>query len=365
MGRTFSDRTGFIAQSSCSHHPSGREDDRSEKPEFAAPQSHADPSALSTSRKSVQVFLAIFIGTLALYLALVILVDPYDSGRFPTPMPAGTPSEKVAILNLSRGRDPRFNSVVLGNSRAVMIDPGKLSQGTPFRFVQLAVEGATVRDQMTFLRWFERHHPAVEAIVLESDQGWCERDLELTHSPDFPSGLYARSDFDYLRAALNLKSFNIMLQRLAYAFHWRPAVDPAHFISIEAKYPWKFDANGHAAWHKTRIAGVPQARDLPALRLLSEALSELRHQPAIVLWLPPYFATALPPTDTDEGQDLEACKEGLRAWARRRPNTVLLDFQLRTHASENPDNFLDVTHARRRLLASVEEEISATLGRLE
>src|SRR5262249_37596673 len=116
-------------------------------------------------RRCAWLFLVGCFGIVGLTLATVILIDPYDAGRFPTFMPAGTSTDLPSTLNISRGRDPRFDAVVLGDSRAVLVDAHQLSERTGFRFVQMAVEGATMRDQALYLRWFARHHSAVRAIT--------------------------------------------------------------------------------------------------------------------------------------------------------------------------------------------------------
>ena len=87
-------------------------------------------------------WLAVCIGALAagllLLFALVLLVDPYDSGRFGLlgieGVDDGTPD---------RDRQPctrcNFDSAVIGNSTAQMLKPAELSQATGLRFVQLYV----------------------------------------------------------------------------------------------------------------------------------------------------------------------------------------------------------------------------------
>ena len=41
----------------------------------------------------------------------------------------------------SRARDPQFDSAVIGNSTAQMLDPAELSRATGLRFVQLYLTG--------------------------------------------------------------------------------------------------------------------------------------------------------------------------------------------------------------------------------
>jgi len=308
-------------------------------------------------RRCVSLFLGACFGIVALTLAAVILIDPYDAGRFPTFMPAGTSTDLPSTLNVSRGRDPRFDAVATGDSRAVLIDAQRLSQGNSFRFVQMAVEGATMRDQALYLHWFARHHPGVRAIAMMVDLGWCERGRDFPHSRDFPAALYDDSVIKYLRATVNTTSLRISARRVSFALGWSPGIDPGRFVDIETRYPWHFDADP-PRWHKATGAFRPAVRHLPAMRLVEEELAQLPAQPPMVLWTPPHFITSQPPPDTEEGRDVESCKASLRAWAEQRPHTAFLDFRIDSALTRERDNFLDVNHPRRRLAAVVEDEIA-------
>jgi hypothetical protein len=50
----------------------------------------------SAWRRTALSWLAACGGALLLFFALLIVIDPYDSGRFPTFMPAGSPDERPA-----------------------------------------------------------------------------------------------------------------------------------------------------------------------------------------------------------------------------------------------------------------------------
>src|SRR5579871_473051 len=232
------------------------------------------------------IFLLGCFGTLGAILLAIIVVDPYDGGRFPTFMPAGTSTDLPSTLNISRGRDPRFDAINLGDSRAVLIDPQHLSDGTGFRFVQLAVEGATIGDQLVYLHWFARHHRGIRAIAMVTELGWCDRNPDVGHSSDFPSALYSDSVGEYLRATLNTTSVRMMARRLSYALGRTHGIDPEHFIDFSTKYPWHFQ--DPPAWHRSQ-GPIGPLHDLPAMRLLEEALSRLPSQPPLVMWMPPRY----------------------------------------------------------------------------
>lgn len=317
-------------------------------------------------RRIAATWLAAFLVPLVLLLLAVVLIDPYDSGRFPTFMPAGSPDQRPPTVGISRGRDPRFNAVLLGNSRAVLGDPRHISALTGLRFVEMAAEGATVRDEMARLHWFAHNRPRVAAIVVASDQNWCDPDPAMPDPPAFPYGLYGDSDLAYFKTALSVSSLVFAKERVLYALGRLPGVDPEGFVDIEEKYrnDWRLD-DAPVAWDHVSIEGPPAPVALPALALLESYLKQLPAATPVVLWMPPYYRNALPPLDTAVGRALASCKLTLRDWAQRRPRTRFVDFATDAPEAADRRNFLDRTHVSKRFMRLLEVEIAAAVNQVK
>jgi hypothetical protein len=107
------------------------------------------------------------VGTLGigglLLLAFMVVVDPYDSGKFGLLGIDGVDDRDTHTAVASLARDANFDSAIIGNSTALMLDPVELSRATGRRFVQLAVTGASPREQFAVLDFFLRHHPRAGA----------------------------------------------------------------------------------------------------------------------------------------------------------------------------------------------------------
>src|SRR4030095_13907913 len=129
---------------------------------------------------------------------LVILVDPYDSGRFGFIGIKGISEKSPRTANASRGRDPQFSAAVFGNSSGQLLKPTELSQATGVRFVQLTVPGTGPREQIGLLRWFVRHHARADALVIVTDPVWCTDNPALPILNPFPFWLYSNSPIEYL-----------------------------------------------------------------------------------------------------------------------------------------------------------------------
>ena len=69
-------------------------------------------------------------GNLAsLLFAFLIAVDPYDSGKFGFLGIDGVDDRNTPTASASRARDPHFDSAIIGNSTALLLNPDPLSRG--------------------------------------------------------------------------------------------------------------------------------------------------------------------------------------------------------------------------------------------
>ena len=150
--------------------------------------------------------------SLAVIYFLVLVLDPYDSGRMTNFAVSGVVDENPRTANASRGRDPNFNSVVIGNSRGQLVDPKRLSDATGLSFVQLTVPGVGAQEQLTLLRWFIQHHRQIGAVLLVADPVWCTQKLGPPASP-FPFWLYSESPCEYSLNILDTKALDLAWRR--------------------------------------------------------------------------------------------------------------------------------------------------------
>jgi hypothetical protein len=190
-------------------------------------------------RRCAIAFLAVFFGGIGSIYAFLLVVDPYDTGRFPTPLPPGVVDTGQRTANASRGRDPRFNATVFSNSRGQMLDPAKLSDMTGLSFVQLTTPGSGPKEHMTMMRYFVRHHPDAEAFALNVDERWCGHDPSLPVIFPFPFWLY-RGDLEYLAHPLSTRIFATAQNRIKLAMGWVTPSDPRGYTDYETGRVWNF-----------------------------------------------------------------------------------------------------------------------------
>src|ERR1700712_1545763 len=93
---------------------------------------------------------ALAIGAVLLF-AVMIAIDPYDTGKIGWLGIDGIECRDTHTATASRTRDSQFDSAIIGNSTAQMLNPAELSRATGLRFVQLYLTGGSPRPQLAVL----------------------------------------------------------------------------------------------------------------------------------------------------------------------------------------------------------------------
>jgi hypothetical protein len=354
--------------------------------------SEAEPDRTTSTegvwRRFALAYLGVFAGVIGVVYAFIIVVDPYDSGRFPglglrglldglarsghaaagRPAQSGTAGfgdtdTSQRTVNVALGRSPRFNAAIFGNSHGQLLSPQRLSQVTGLDFVQLTVPGANVREQLAMMRWFMNHHLEAGALVLALDERWCVTDPALPLRSPFPFWLYSDSNLVYLANALSTRTLRDGFRRLASAGGGPPSIDG--YSDYEVGKAWSFKpgkpapAEGFPARDERPFRREP---DFPGLILLDALLGEIPAKTPVVIVLPPQFYTELPPAGTGGARFRDYCKWQIALRAERGAGSAFLDFLVDSAITRNPENFMDAEHYRTNVAKMIEAEIATALN---
>jgi hypothetical protein len=323
------------------------------------------PGKLSATERAYRrcaiAFVTVLYGGIGLIYAFLLVVDPWDTGRFPTPLPTGVADLERRTATASRGRNPRFDAAIFGNSRTYMLDPERLSQATGLSFVSLGTPAAGPQEEMQVTRYFLRFHPAAAAIVFSIDQQWCSHDPALPMRFPFPFWLY-RGDLEYLANLLSTRSLNAAQTRVRLALGRIAPADPRGFLDYEAGKVWDFHPEEPPS-PAPRVntlspaAAVTANTYFPALEAFDRLMAELPSKTRLVIMLPPLYHTRLPGPGTQEAADLAACKSALAERLGHRNGVALLDYLVDSPMVHDPENFMDVVHYRRPVARAIENAI--------
>ncbi len=327
------------------------------------PRAHVGDAGRRAWRRWLVVFCGVYFGAGALLFALLLLIDPYDTGRFPSLGIIGIGDRSMRTADASRGRDPRFNAAVIGNSTGQRLDPYRLSEGTGLRFIQLSIPQLGPQEQLVLMRWVMSHHPDYGALVIVTDPTWCSPDPDRPLENPFPFWLYG-GNLDYLANVVSAKALDRAAWRIQIAFGRRQAVDPVGFTDylrdgerqvVDPPPPVTPEALGE----------VPSLQQLPWIDRLHTFLANVPQSVRVLLVMPPVYFASLPRPGSKQATVIDTCKRALRQVVADRPRGNFLDFRIDLERTHDAADFVDVVHYRHGLANQVEDGIIATLRSYE
>jgi len=323
--------------------------------------------------------LTIVAGTLALLagtVALAYAIDPYDTGRSPLVEKPGVRPQGPRTANSSRGRDPAFDAMVVGNSRIQLLSPERLNAATGLNFVQLAVPGSGPKEHLTLIDWFLRHRrEAPKALVVSVDDLWCTSDPELTNDKPFPFWLYSSDPVEYAKGLVRFDTLEEIGWRIGYLLGLdRERARPDGYWDYEPEYIGlgyttnpvlrkRLQTDPYAGAKRFERDPLEGQRRFPAIERLKEVAAALPAETALVLVIPPTYKNLLPPPGTEKAFVTDACRAAVTAAAQVHPRTAVVDWRVDRPENRNPELFFDMQHYRQPIAQAVERDVARALRR--
>lgn len=309
--------------------------------------------------------LAACLGTLGLgallLLAVMIAVDPYDTGKFGLFGINGVDDRDTHTATASRARDPQFDSAIIGNSTAQMLNPADLSRATGLRFVQLYLTGGSPAEQLAVLDSFLRHHRQVGALVFAADPFWCSHRRAASRPGDFPYWLYDTNLVSYTARLMSWPAIEHAAQRITIGLGLRERRTPDGFFSYEDIWlPGTFrDTN------RPRDP-VPAADDadrgnFPEVAVLDAVVKRLPETVPVVIVVPPTLHTVIAKPDTPAAAEREACNRALQKVVAGRPHSNFINYRTDNAMTRDIANFADYIHYRPAVASKMAEGIAESI----
>ncbi len=309
--------------------------------------------------------LAVCFGTLAFGAALIILivlaVDPYDSGQFGWLGIEGVTDGNPRIANASRAHDPQFDSAVIGDSTAMLLNPTELSRLTGARFVKLTGYGLDPREQLAMLDFFIAQHQRIGAVVVVTDRPWCLRDPPPALSVAFPFWLYGGSSLDYAAHLFSWRGLAHVAQRSVIGLGWRKRENPDGYTDYEEIWPPGQFREMEVPDEMVPARAGKESDPFPAVAGLERVLKRLPTTVPLVLVMPPTFHTLVPRPGSVAAAENQACSDALKRVLDRRPRSNFIDFRVDNALTRDPANFADIIHYRAKIARRMEAGIAASV----
>jgi len=296
--------------------------------------------------------------------ALLLALDPLDSGHFALFGNYGVPRLVQRLTGASLGRQRDMDTALIGNSTVQLLEPARIDAASGHHTVLLSMPRTTPLEHLALADWFRRHHPGASfrALVLGIDASWCRGDGLLEIRDPFPFWLYSESRLDYVRGMLRLKSIEWAERKVKLLLGQATPARRDGYADFEVGRVWDAvrvkalrEADAEApplAAPRTNFAAVPRLRRFLAL---------LPATTRVVLIVPPRHRLALPPPGSALSTEQEACNAAYAALAVERPGTRLINFLGRSDMMGD-DDYWDLIHYRNQVARAMEPEIAAALA---
>jgi hypothetical protein len=302
---------------------------------------------------------ALGIGALLLF-AVMIAIDPYDTGRFGLFAIDGVDDRNTQTATASRARDPRFDSAVIGNSTAQLINPADLSRATGLHFVQLYLTGGSAREQLAVLDFFLRNHRRVGALVIVADPFWCGHQRVEPRPGEFAYWIYGRSSLAYAARLISWPAIEHVAQRISIGLGLRQRNNPDGFFSYEDIWlPGTFRETNRPR-DPAPVAAANRGI-FPDISLLDDVVKRLPADVSVVVIVPPTFHTTVAKPGTAEAAEREACNAAMQRIVAGRPHSNFINYRIENALTRDPANFADFIHYRPVIADRMVEGIVASI----
>ncbi len=325
---------------------------------------NSSTSIFSNWRRFLRVYIASAIGLGILVGIFIVMLDPYDTGRFSLLASHGIPEFTQSLTGASLGRQPQFNTALIGSSTLQLIDPAQI-KAKDVQAVSLAMLGTGPLEQLAMAQWFLDHHTGsnLKAFVFGIDERWCEANRPLTIAHPFPFWLYGKSNWDYLSNILQMKSLQSAGDKIRL-LKGKIKIAPADgYKDFSEGREWSHD--GFIKSQKETLKEMAELNpvvsppyDFAAVPLLKNFLAQLPSSAAVLLVVPPRYA---PDKTGPAAEQQVACEKAFETVIADRTHAHFLNFLERDELTSNEEDFWDHMHPRARIAHVMENDISNTL----
>lgn len=307
------------------------------------------------------------IGIGVIVAASLLVLDPYDTGRFALFGEHGVAKFGQRYTAASLARQPGFDAAIIGNSTIQLIDPARVGKASARRALSLVIPGTGPLEQISVADWLLHHHRDgdLRGLVVGIDDSWCRSDGKLVITNPFPFWLYAPSALDYAVHLIQLGSIEATSRKIKLLLGYAAAARSDGYNDYEIGRVWDAASAAqrlarHDGGETTAAPALPA--NFAAVPLLAQLLTRLPAETVVVLVMPPRHLSARPAQGSAAEAQAQACKERFAALISQRPHTQLLDFRLRPDMTERDEDYWDPVHYRAPIARKMEVEIAAALA---
>ena len=291
----------------------------------------------------------------------VAIVDPWDTLPLSPNLPRVPISTNARYSFPALARSQKFDSVVLGDSTARLLQPAALDPGFSARsfgarFANLAMNSATAYEQSRMLDLFLRAHPAPRVVIVAIDQAWCNDTLQRYTPRPFPEWMYRRNLWPAYLEILTPYAVQEAANQFAVMMGWkrrRYGLDGyTSFVPPDSAYDPARRDQAFLRWPPLDHTPAPATAtpQYPSLPLLAEMLRTLPATTRKILFFSPYQVDQQGAPGSVTAWRWAGCKREVADLARK-TGAEALDFMIPSSITSDRDNYWDPVHYRQAIAA--------------
>jgi hypothetical protein len=317
-------------------------------------------------------------GAMIVLVALVIVADPWRALPFSPPgdRPIMMAHQRFAYPGLLRGGT--YDSVVIGGSTAMLLDPRELGRAFGGRWANVTLEDGYPWEQERIARVFLEAVARPHAILFSVDTIWCAPDVSPTPSQlrRMPLWLYDGRPWTNIVNLLNERSIETSMRLVGHALGLvRPHIrDDGYYVFVGDDARWNLDQARRLIWGERGPRAIepvdPPAQvddaaraawAFPGLDKLEALVARIPPETRVVFAAMPIHVARQPRPGSAEAARDEACKERVARLAARR-GTALVDFRIPSVVTREDANYWDPLHYRAAIARRIEGALETALA---
>ncbi|MFZ0241430.1 MAG: hypothetical protein WAL90_07255 [Desulfobacterales bacterium] len=319
-----------------------------------------------------------FTGLFCAGYLFILLVDPYGM------LPVSFAFDRAPITAEQRffypglARKPRFDSAIIGTSTLRLLNPDDLNPLFEGRFINLAMNAASVFEQEAIFNVFLRYHPHPKTIVFGVDHVYFDRinyahQIGAVKAEHFPEWMYDEDPLNDL-PPYTWRTMQIALKQFkGITGMRRPKYrDDGYEDFTRTMFPQDMDkrretiygsaAAGERNAENLALQATPQTiktHEFPSIAHLDQMLSRLPDETLKLVVIPPFhiYHQARPGSAADiEWKDF---KQKVADVVCRHKNAVFLDFLIESPLTTADENFYDRIHYTVTVARTIAQSMAA------
>ena len=314
-------------------------------------------------KRFFRILIISLIGFFAAGYLFILIVDPYGMLPISFAFDRGTITAEQRFFYPNLAKKPQFDSTIIGTSTIRLLNPDDLNPLLESKFVNLAMNAASVFEQEAIFNVFLRSHPNPKTVIFDADLAYFDKNNYSPHigtvkSEHFPEWMYDENPFNDL-----------------LPYNWRTMqITIKQFKCITGMKPSKFRVDGYEDYTKSMFSHdidhireiiygsktpkekspveppvhaspkMIQSIQFPAIKHLDRMLNQLPDTTSKIVIIPPFHHyRQATPGSMDDIKWVEF-KRRLAEVTCRYENALLIDFMIKSPITTKDENYFDHIH---------------------